>query len=263
MKQFLRDVTKVMQQEHVTGASPSTIQQTKNADTSQKCVHFQEDFSSSSCKKNEERMEQSTSKDTSNSTTQDHSTGSRITSTPEHTTKSDAVLRKKPLPIVAKRRQEFQMVFPSDSESQEPLLLPKPNKPRLMLSTESEEKKSDSEISHQKSCSTPDSSRLQNIFSQHNLDQCESSESSQSSVELVLENPTPASNTVETISSLIKQATGLVERTLREITYSSTNSQVVFHLTSSSNISMDIQISCQSKDPSTQQCTTTSSSHQM
>lgn len=264
MQAFLHDPRHNVQiQSPETGASQSTTQRTTK-DTCSKTsrwLDFPGEWSSLSTRKNEEKKEQYTSKDTLNSLKQTRCPGSKTTSTNEHTTNSAEGHKKKLLPIVVKRTRESRMACMGLTERNEEETPKKRSREESTHSMNSERKESSSTTSTQNYCLTPDSSKQLPRSQAHSSDLTEQSKSSQSSEELESGNPTLATKHQETASSLIKEMAGLVERTLKEITFSSMNSQATFLFQSSSNFSMDIQINFQSREDSSQHSTQESSSH--
>lgn len=271
MKNNAQETQSTRQSEQETGVSLSTILRKRNGLCSYASPrNFPKEYNTWYTRKNQEKRVHFTSKDTSNAQTQSDLTGSKTTSTQEHTTNAGVVLKKKPLTTARKRKQESKEDYMESTESLEDrmqeLLGSKPlslKEKRSRPSTTYEAEESDSEILTQKPVFNLASFMRQRHSCQPTLAIGETSKSSPSSVQQVLANPTQPTKSEEKKSSPINEMAGLVVQTLKEMCFSSMNSQVTCHYQSSSSFSMDIQISCQSKDPSIQQDTQKSSLPQM
>lgn len=254
-----------------TGASPSTILRKRSGLCSYASPRdYPREYNTWYIRKNQEKTGQHTSKVTWKQPIATKCPGSKTTSTQEHTTNTGVVLRKKPLTTARKRTQESKEDYMESTESLEDrmqeMLGSKPlnlKEKRSRPSTTYEAEESDSEILTQKPVFNLASFMRQRHSYQPTLAIGETSKSSPSSVQQVLANPTQPTKSEEKKSSPINEMAGLVVQTLKEMCFSSMNSQVTCHYQSSSSFSMDIQISCQSKDPSTQQDTQRSSLPQM
>lgn len=241
-----------------TGALLSTILQTRREPRSYASPRdYPEEYNTWYTKRNQEKKGQSTSKVTWRQPIATSYPGSKTTSTQEHTTNTGAVLRKKPLTTARKRTPESKEVYMESTESPEDKKQERLGSKQLNLSekrsrpsTTSDQERSDSEILTQKPFFNLDSFTRQIRSSLQTSETRETSKSSQSSVQQALANPSQHTSLEERKSSPINAMAGLVTQVLKEMSFSSMNSQVTCHFQSSSNSLMDIQISCQSKDPS-------------